>query len=392
MATFSDLPNELVIEVWGYVIEPEDVESLALVSKRIYSLAAPFVEEHTRLKQQYSKIRGPKYQTRNEAADLLKKMLLNPRIALYVNQLQIHGCTDGWFSNWLMSYSQDTIDLFKNAIQYSSSIAPSEVEDWIADIEKGDKDPIITLMVMRRTKLKKIELGGCYQCTDGTDRYLLKTLRSITESSEVPIHYRTSTIESDTNDRFRFSRPLNLSSVSDLVIDQVNIDLDEVSRLLRTMNELKSFSYIPNFDSPFGAFQICEKLLTCSQHSLRKLHLHSLGRNESYTVEIAHFEVPAALEIDFVVLLGNVNGVCRKLANMLPMSIERVEIRRMWNITFETLAQVILQMVEIKTKRLPNLKSLTFGVRCHESGDMEPIAELARSCADVGVLLSIYMF
>lgn len=176
------------------------------------------------------------------------------------------------------------------------------------------------------------------------------------------------------------------------MIDQVNIDLDEVSRLLRTMNELKSFSYVPSFDSPLGAFQICVKLLACSQHSLRKLYLHSFSGNESYTGEIAHFEVLAALEIDFVVLLGNVNGVCRKLADTLPMSIERVKICRMWNIALETLAQVILQMVESKSRRLPNLKALTFGVRFYEPVNMELIAELERSCADVGVLLSLHMF
>lgn len=198
MATFSDLPNELVIEVWGHVIEPEDVESFALVSKRIYSLATPFVEEHTRLKQQYSKIYCPNHQTRSKVANLLEEMLLNPRIALYFNELQIHVCTDLWFIDWLLSYSREIIDLLKSAMQYSSSIAPSEVEDWMADIERGDKDPTIALIVMRRIKLKKLELGRCYQHTDGS--YLLKTMRCIAESSEVAVHPGTSTIESDIND------------------------------------------------------------------------------------------------------------------------------------------------------------------------------------------------
>lgn len=57
-------------------MEPDDVESFALVSKRIYSLATPFVEEHTRLKQQYSKTYCPNHQTRSEAADLFEEMLL----------------------------------------------------------------------------------------------------------------------------------------------------------------------------------------------------------------------------------------------------------------------------------------------------------------------------
>ena len=184
-----------------------------------------------------------------------------------------------------MSYSEEDIDLLKSAIQYSFPIAPSEVENGIAYIERGDKDPILALIVMRRTKLKKLELGRCYQHTNGTDRYLLQTLGCITDSSE------TQALESDTNDRIRFSRSANLSSVSDLVLDQFDIDLDEISRLLRTMNELKSFSYFANFHSFLWIVPICKELLACSKHSLRKLCLHSLDGNESYAGEITHFEI-----------------------------------------------------------------------------------------------------
>ncbi len=44
MANFSKLPNELIIQIWGYVIDPDDVENFALVSKCIYGLAAPIFE------------------------------------------------------------------------------------------------------------------------------------------------------------------------------------------------------------------------------------------------------------------------------------------------------------------------------------------------------------
>lgn len=56
MAIFSDLANELIIGIWEYVLDPEDVESFALVSKRIYGLSSPFLLEHARLKRQFSEI------------------------------------------------------------------------------------------------------------------------------------------------------------------------------------------------------------------------------------------------------------------------------------------------------------------------------------------------
>ena len=73
MAIFSDLPNELVLCIWGYVIEPDDVESFALVSKRIYSLSSQFMNEHASLKRQYSKIWISYRQGNYEPADLLEK-------------------------------------------------------------------------------------------------------------------------------------------------------------------------------------------------------------------------------------------------------------------------------------------------------------------------------
>ena len=47
MATaFSSLPTELITLIWSQVLEPKDVESFAVVSKRILAFACIFIEEH----------------------------------------------------------------------------------------------------------------------------------------------------------------------------------------------------------------------------------------------------------------------------------------------------------------------------------------------------------
>lgn len=39
MTTVNDLPNEIVLELWHYILPPEDIARFALVSKRIFDLA-----------------------------------------------------------------------------------------------------------------------------------------------------------------------------------------------------------------------------------------------------------------------------------------------------------------------------------------------------------------
>lgn len=429
MSTFSKLPNELIIEIWGYVIEPEDVESFALVSKRVYGLATPFVEEHTRLKQEYSEICCPNGETRTRAADLLERMLLNPRITLYINELRIKTWENCWSheNNPLMSYSGDTMDLFKEAMRASSIIEPSKMGRWIADIELGDEDPILALMIMRLTKLKKFKLLRFFS---EDDRHLREIFGRITQPSEAAICPRLPTwnldrslfvsagLESleavatlpsvkepevwhpvstgsgiENNSHVDTTRPSVFSNVSDLVMYFWDIEFDELCRLLWSMREVKSFSYFGSISSPIEPSQVCNELLDCSQHSLQKLFLRTdseddAGKSYSHMGDITRFSILAELETDFVLLLGSKNNTCRRLADILPTSIERVTLFSTLRniIALEKLMEVVLQMVQSKKNSLPNLQELTFDFsQFHESCNTELITELEEMSAEVGV-------
>lgn len=50
MARFSDLPNEMVTEIWKHVLEPEDVESFARVCKTVHGQASSFLRLHRQLR------------------------------------------------------------------------------------------------------------------------------------------------------------------------------------------------------------------------------------------------------------------------------------------------------------------------------------------------------
>ena len=361
MAIFSDMPNELIICTWGYVIEPEDVESFALVSKRIYSLAKPFVEEHTRLKQQYSKIVA---QRGYSAADLLKEILLNPRIAFYIIELRIG---DLFGNGGPMQYSRDKINLFTKVIRPCSFIAPSEVTDWVTSLNSGDTDPICALIVVRLTKLKKLEIHG-----EVKDR-LLQTLDRVTQSSEAYIHPGSSVF----------------SCLSDVTVCIGGFDTDQVSRLLWSMKGLKSFSYFRHYQTSFEPFQICDDLLKSSQHSLQRLSVLCHSYHNKHMEGFARFKLLAELKIDSVLFLGNEKTIDRSLADALPPSIERVYLQSRRAVPSEPLERAICQMVGSKMKRLPKLKALTFESAYPVLRDMELITQLVGKCADVGILLSI---
>ena len=388
MAVFSDLPNELIMHIWSYVIEPESVESFALVSKRVYGLATLFLREHARLKQKYSAIYCPDFRMYNGAAILLERMLLNPRIALYINDFRIEEWASCWeerYDSSLNSYPKVTLDLFREAIRSSPLVAPSEAGEWVKIIKKGDEDPILALIIMQIRKLTRFELKKSFY---KSDHFIVETLGRIAQSLEAAIHPGPSIAGSEINSPSRFS------NLSDLKLKFSKITLGQLSRLLRGTRKLRFFSFIGGTGCSIESFQICNELLASSQHSLAKLNLrtnlHGIAEGEtSYMGEITRFEKLAALETDFSLMLGHKDEACSVLADVLPISIERVTLYSTEIITSKTLSEVVLHMVESEMDSLPNLRALKFdlinGPRLVNS---KLFTELEQKSRDVGVLLS----
>lgn len=109
MTSFSRLADELILETWQYVYVPEDVESFALASKRIHRLASSFLQQHRALKQKYFTCANVGITTvdglgqvhtsalaNNSLSELLRTVLLEPRIGLYIKQFR----RQGWFTTW----------------------------------------------------------------------------------------------------------------------------------------------------------------------------------------------------------------------------------------------------------------------------------------------------
>ena len=411
MAAFSDLPNELIISIWGYVIEPESVENFALVSKRLYELATPFVEEHQRLRQRYAKICNLGGVKDGRAADLLEVILLNPRIAVYINELQLQSWANCWDDqdNSLQthSYAGKTMEVFEDAIRSLSLITSSEADDWVKNIKSGHEGPILALILIRLIELKKLEICPLYYDLDGA---LDLVLGGWSRSLGTFAHAKRSSTESKRHHgNGEFLQLPKLSQISDLVISFCDIELRTISQLLGSTRKLKRFSYYGSSTCSVKPSQVCNVLLECSQQSLQKLRLEfnselEFGENHSFITDtLSRFERLVELEMDIVFLLSSEDDDCNTLIDMLPTSIEKVTFASTMSIAFETIRSVILRMVKSKVVYLPNLKALTFEQSLYqgfqddttalvigiELRDTELFAELSRKSAEVGVVLSV---
>ena len=136
MAIVSDLPDDVVIEIWGYMYEPEDVESFALVPKGIYYLSTRFVRGHNHLKRQFSKMSVERYHPEgpegaSTAAELLNKIVLDPRSALYIRELQIWTLDDRLKGSFPENPIATSIHAIQNSALFASSIRIRSLDQFL---------------------------------------------------------------------------------------------------------------------------------------------------------------------------------------------------------------------------------------------------------------------
>ena len=96
MARFTQLPNELVMQIWSFILEPQDVESFALVSRRVEELSSPFVERSL-LRKIFSEVRIRLGSNNGRAAELFRHMFSDPRIQEYIQDLETER---EWAQSW----------------------------------------------------------------------------------------------------------------------------------------------------------------------------------------------------------------------------------------------------------------------------------------------------
>ena len=163
MASFSSLPRELVENIWRYVEGPKEIRSFALVASGIYFQARGVLKEDLQLRACCLNVVSIRL-SGSEPARLLKMVLLCPRIALYIESFTI----DSWRSCWEQPgrpqvgrhkrYKEATMEIFRNAMKLSPLVPRVNVGEWIFDMENGDEEPILALLITLLPNLTNLEL------------------------------------------------------------------------------------------------------------------------------------------------------------------------------------------------------------------------------------------
>ena len=357
MPTFSDLPNELIAITWGFVDEPEDIESFALVSKRVYSQSTPFVQEHARYKTSLPTIFIDVDTEPSGPYELLERYLHVPRLAFYVHEALINDYrTPGSQQNVSpASLSPERMAKFESAVRCSSYVPPSEKDDWVREIKEGNPDPIIALIIMRLTKLRHLRLVYPYTRGNG---YLLGTLKRMTLSPDRASNPGSSVtkIGPDGGSQVIFKKPWPFLHINEIVMDLGGIEPLVLFKLLPGLKELKSFVFISLFDTTFEFFgRLHRELLRCYRGSLQKLSLYDASGVLRYMGSLTGFQNLTELNISINLLLGFPLGggdeERRRLVDALPTSIQRLRLHLGDTAGSAQVEDMIDQVVECKLER-----------------------------------------
>lgn len=447
-AAFSSLPPELIVLLWSHVLEPRDVESFALVSRNIFALAGNFLQEHKRLKNQFSILwyehEGPR--RGSSPANFLVDLLTNPRAALYVEQIGIEGYKRKWdnaaniplnmSTNYHLPYPPQTMQLFEEAVKTSAFIPDSEAAEWISEIRKGDERNILALTI---TLLPNVRLFGVDSVPAGGCR-LAEMVRQIGLSQNSTALSRLTTVrvgwsdlggndfnwvlhfsslktvksiqgslvsQSDTGMDYSFALPTPWSNVKSLDLDECSIKKKHLFIYLQCINALETVYYrAAGQAKPYDPFWLCTGLAAYAGHSLKTLQILSDDGTGSHMGSLAGLSVLTELRTEYSMLLNYETGLPpEKLMEMLPPSIEKVVLKHNDRYDLGLLQCQILEMCKLKKDRLPNLKLLKFWVdydtvvdpnprvtfKAHHDG-LELIKELKKRSMEVGVELHIEQF
>ena len=206
MPDFNSLPNELVLQIVR-LLPPEDLESFTSTCKLINKLAGKLLDEHRIFKRKYQHCSPsalvPNYR---HLFGLLKDVLENPRIALYVQYLDIDELNTEWVKDEsLMSDADDDlseadddadpdepfhtdemsekeVELFQNAIRESLYVSENEIDSWWNSIIYGEDDAILALLV---TLLPNLKILGLRIVPDSGSLFY-ETIRRISAASSLP--------------------------------------------------------------------------------------------------------------------------------------------------------------------------------------------------------------
>ncbi len=442
MAHFSHFPNEIISEIWGNVLEPKGVESFALVSKLVYAVGRPFVEEHNKLKKQYSLFDLNSDTRAGAPVFLLKDVLLRPRVSLYVTHLSIYSYWTEWNNPQdnddsdddggayhHAPYPEDIMALCIEAVGKTSFVPPNQVSHWIEKIREGDEDPIRALLFLLLPNITTLTLVG----DDISGGLLEETIERIAQAEKAMFLKRLITVNTVLegngegnesrdivclktfaalplvqnlhvshmgkleSERYIYLTPCN-SNITKMTFKNSDPDPRFLFWFLESIKGLKKFIYVePNENvCQIEPFWIRAVLLAHAKHSLESLiMLLPKMQNHKRLGTFREFTALKELETNVRFLVhSTITGRLGGFAELLPASIESLclDTRDRW--TSENIPILVEDIVKAKLQLIPNLRVLKLRMEPESENSlllgfenlMEPLEE---KCREAGIELIV---
>lgn len=420
MARFQDLSTELVLAILEEVL-PEDIESMSLVSKNIYQLAIPRLEEHRMLRKRYSYFRNSvefKHRHWHDPggllADLLCNIITDARLGHYVKKIDLglwnSGAKDGWKPDEVFEkqvtlskarpeyHSKTSMDIIEEAIRAIEVVPTEEVDDWLRQIRLGNEDPLVALLFLYAPNLESLTFVDPDRRRHPS--YLLKTVQRVAvQGSTVkpyPSHLRNVNIyfaegwedldfvkafmslpsptSITTESLFIDGRTHETSSailrqpsnVMGLSFDGCLVPEQVISELLRGATNLKTFTYgyrhlwHEDYKPPFNCLAVMHSLAANASHTLETLELKTSNLETNHIAPICRFSALRELKVRTSRCFVTESNI-PYLVSILPASIEKLAIS--WSeVTSadgtESLTEAFLQLIRASKARLPQLRML----------------------------------
>ena len=448
MASFSSLPNELLIEIWRHVLHPEDIESFALTSHGIRALAKPFLEEHRALKDTFSTYPTWRRAGKVSAASLLKEITIHPRVALYVKRLVI----DTWRDSWEFPASQVQLNdgtpyfhslyaeidmrIFEQVVKRNEyAFGKDMFEVLIRAIRDGREDPIVALLLLLLTNLKYLvvlqmkdhphfsqalqhvsnargaEALRCLSdvellyCAGHADDHLLMVKAFATLPSVKRISCKKMS-NATNHHRVKFNLPPRSSNVESLTVqclDNSGVDMVAFSELIKGFKSLKRFIYQSLTDHRM--FAIRNALVAHARFSLNTLRLVPYTPTRKSIGSFRGFKALKRLEIVHTHLADFDPRRGLYSVDVLPSSLEELHLHDSYGACVSGDSICIAprrfgkQLLEERDRHVPNLKLVALWVnyfnyhfkRDPDADAAEPgIAELQAMFLAKGLRLEIF--
>ena len=437
MATFSQFPNEMITCIWEYVLEPQDVESFALVSKHIYAIGAPFVDEHNKLKRENSSFSIGILITETDPALLLQKILLWPRVAHYVTRLSVGALRTRWDTEdedvdvdeflYHITYPDNDMEFFIEAIRRADLVPRTEIDDWVTAVKDGWQAPIVALLLLLLPNLctMTLEIDSDSYCQ------LTETFQRISETKNSPFLTRLTTVNLDFprdigNELMHWellSMSASLPSVQSIHVARVGpVDIGGLIKQKRCFepgsSTIKELAFAKSSICPKSMFQMFESIeglkifmysnpderhrlfepfwmgQALTAYSKNSLELLSITAERYKGVEtlgsFRRFTNLRELETEINLLVEKDHF--HKLADLLPVSIERVTLYTGNHSRIGSVLLIIEAFERAKSQLLPNMRVLTLilghAARLSQE-DMELIKTSEENYWNLGIELSV---